>query len=136
MAQGALKQTRKWKIIHRTAGYSQRYAMEDNDWRGGRGGCEVFVFDNSGRDPELTDDGPLSIDLREPLTVDDTTFTMRVTSERDGQPSWVSDTLDGLLPLLKALREHGLKASVVASKTAKAGARALVYLAHQDITEI
>ena len=135
MAQGALNRKRKWKIIHRTVGYSQRYAMEDNDYRAPEL-REVFVFDNSGRDPEMTDDGPLSIDLHEPFTVDDTTFAMRVTSERDGQPSWVGDSLDGLLPLLKALREHGLKASVVASKTAKAGARALVYLAHQGITEI
>ena len=135
MAQGALKQKRKWKIICRTRGYGQRYAMEDNDYRA-RELREVFVFDNSGRDPEMTDDGPLSIDLHEPFTVGDTTFTMRVTSERDGQPSWVGDTLDGLLPLLKALREHGLKASVVGAKNAKAGARALVYLAHQGITEI
>jgi len=127
---------REWNVFYCTPGHSQRYAEpDDNEYRAPEL-REVFVFDNSGSNPDRTDDGPLRVVLTEPFTVSNNTFSMSVIVERTGDRSRVMDDLEGLLPLLKKLRSRGIRMEVVSSRDARAGARALVQLAKEGVTEI
>lgn len=127
--------TRKWKIVYRTPGYSQRYAIEDDPYKAPEL-RELYVFDNSGGNPDRTDDGPQRVRLDAPLVLseDGGTFHMSVWDERNDRPAFVMDDSEGLFGLLRALRdpevlgEGALKVRAILGPKAKLPARAIMRL--------
>ena len=120
-----------WRRISATPG-GQRYFMKDDDFKAPEL-REVYVCDNSGNNPDCTDDGPLCIDLQQPFVLGDTTFSMKVRKSREGGERYtVLDDLEGLFLLLIALRqatalgERALQIKIVLGDNARIGARAIL----------
>jgi hypothetical protein len=121
-----------WRRISATPG-GQRYFIKDDDFKAPEL-REVYVCDNSGSDPDCTDDGPLCIDLEQPFVIGgETTFSMKVRKAREGGERYtVLDDLEGLFSLLDALRqptalgERALRIKCVLGDKARVGARAIL----------
>lgn len=91
--------TRNWKMVFRVRGGQRFFMCPEKPF-------EIAVADNSGRTPDMTEDGPLWIDMSRPWSLGDSTFGMPVAMERDPEnnQAWVGEKNDFLFDLLEALR--------------------------------
>lgn len=77
-----LKEHNHWKLMIQPTPGEQRFfrLADDNPPR-----CDIFLADNSGPNPDMTDDGPLRVDVKRPMeATKDSRFYAPVISERNG----------------------------------------------------
>jgi hypothetical protein len=118
-----LKEHNHWWLLVQPTPKSQRFfRLKDDD--GSR--FDVFICDNSGVNPDSTDDGPLRVDVKRPMeATKDNRFYAPVIVERTGSKCFV--TLDvaeaarlvGLMPDLRIRWPEGTEMNLRALLDAK-----------------